>query len=160
MTDFTNCPDVRLAVPEDFQGILDLMRIACAEDAQHPMNEEKVVNMLMRYYDKQGVLLAVIGEIGEPVAYVLSVVDFLWYSDAAQLLELSLFVSPDHRKSTYAKQLMQFAKQAAEGLSLDLTIGVFHNQRTDAKIRLYRRQFGNQIGAYFCYTPSSAESNA
>jgi hypothetical protein len=51
---------------------------------------------------------------------------------------------------------MNFMKQASEGLSIDLTIGVFHNERTDAKIRLYRRQFGNQIGAYFCYSPSAA----
>jgi hypothetical protein len=75
------------------------------------------------------------------------------------LLELSLFCHPDARRSTYAKQLMTFAKKAAEGLSLDLTIGVFHNQRTEAKIRLYRRQFGDQIGAYFCFRPSSAQPN-
>jgi hypothetical protein len=160
MTDFSDCPDVRLAVPEDFHGILGLMRNACDEDAQHPMNEEKVIAMLMRYYNKQGVLLAVIGEIGQPVAYILSVIDFLWYSDCAQLLELSLYVDKDHRRSTYAKQLMKFAKKASEGLSLDLTIGVFHNQRTEPKIRLYRRQFGDQIGAYFCFRPSSAETNA
>lgn len=156
--DFNECPDVRLAVPEDFGAILDLMRLACAEDAQHPINEEKVIDMLMRYYNQQGALLAVIGDVGFPVAYVLSVIDFVWYSDAAQLLELSLFVHLDHRKSTYAKQLMIFAKKAAEGLSLDLTIGVFHNQRTDAKIRLYRRQFGDQIGAYFCFRPSAAQN--
>ena len=75
---FDNCPDVRLAVPEDFHGVLSLMKTACAEDAQHPMNEEKVIHMLLRYYKKQGALLAVIGEVGEPVGYVLSVIDFLW----------------------------------------------------------------------------------
>jgi GNAT superfamily N-acetyltransferase len=156
---FDECPDIRLAAPEDFAGILKLMRSAAEEDSQHPINEEKVAAMVMRYYNKQGALLAVVGEVGNPVGYVLSIIDFIWYSDAAQLLELSLYVDKEYRKSTYAKQLMIFAKKAAEGLSLDLTIGVFHNQRTDAKIRLYRRQFGDQIGAYFCFRPSSAEQN-
>lgn len=155
MLTFDDCPDVRLALPEDFQGIISLMKKAAAEDSQHRVNDEKVIAMVMRYYNKQGALLAVIGEMGRPVAYVLSVIDFIWYSDDAQLLELSLFVDERHRKSTYAKQLMIFAKKAAEGLSLDLTIGVFHNERTDAKIRLYRRQFGEQIGAYFLYRPQA-----
>ena len=155
---FQNCEDVRLAAPEDFYGILDLMRVACEEDAQHKMSEEKVVNMLMKYYDKQGALLAVIGDVGAPVAYILMVVDFLWFSDDAQLLELSLFVHPDHRKSTFAKQLMQFGKQASNGMNLDLTIGVFSHQRTEAKVRLYERQFP-RVGAYFCYRPTAASNN-
>jgi GNAT superfamily N-acetyltransferase len=156
MTDFTNCPDVRLAEPDDLPGIMVLMEQACSEDAQHQMDRDKVLAMVMRHYNKQGAMIAVIGEIGFPVAYVLCILDPLWFSNEWQLLELSLFVHPEHRKSTFAKQLMAFTKRASEGLKLDLTIGVFHNERTDAKIRLYRRQFGNQIGAYFCYSPSAA----
>jgi len=156
MTDFTNCPDVRLAEPDDLPGIMLLMEQACSEDAQHQMDRDKVLAMVMRHYNKQGAMIAVIGEIGFPVAYCLSVIEPLWYSSEFQLLELSLFCHPDHRKSDRSKQLMNFMKQASEGLSIDLTIGVFHNERTDAKIRLYRRQFGNQIGAYFCYSPSAA----
>jgi len=88
------------------------------------------------------------------------VLDEIWYAKPGtmQLLELSLFVHPDYRRSERAKQLMQFSKQASEGLSLDLTIGVFSNSRTEAKIRLYQRQF-RQVGAYFMYRPSSAEAN-
>lgn len=153
---FEACPDVRLAAPADLQGLLDLMRVACKEDTQHSMNEEKVLAMLMRYYNQQGAMIAVIGEVGEPVAYCLSILDPVWYSDEWQLLELSLFVHPEHRKTTYAKQLMQFMKTASEGLKLDLTIGVFSNARTEAKIRLYQRQFP-QVGAYFCFRPQAAE---
>ena len=156
--EFDHCPDVRLAAPEDFWGVVELIKDAGKEDAQHPVNPEKVVAMLSRYYEKQGVLLAVIGEIGKPVAYCLSLLDPIWYSDDWQILELSLFVSKDHRKSTYAKQLMGFMKAASEGLGLDLTIGVLSNERTEAKIRLYKRQY-RQAGAYFSYHPSSAEAN-
>jgi hypothetical protein len=160
MVDFSGCPDVRLAVPDDLPELLELMRVACKEDAQHEMDEERVLHMLRRYYDKQGAIIAVIGEEGKPEAYLLMVLDEIWYAKPGtmQLLELSLFVHPDYRKSDRAKQLMQFSKQASEGLALDLTIGVFSNSRTEAKIRLYQRQF-NQVGAYFMYRPSSAEAN-
>ena len=153
---FDQCPDVRLAVPADLPAILELMRVACREDSQHSMNEYKVLQMLMRYYNQEGALIAVIGDVGRPLAYCLSILDPVWYSDEWQLLELSLFVHPDHRKTTYAKQLMQFMKTASEGLKLDLTIGVFSNSRTEAKIRLYQRQFP-QVGAYFCYRAQAAE---
>lgn len=161
MADFSGCPDVRLAVPQDLPGLLELMRIACREDAQHEMDEERVLNMLRRYYDKQGAIIAVIGEEGFPEAYILMIMDEIWYAKPGthQLLELSLFVHPDYRKSDRAKQLMQFGKQASEGLAVDLTIGVFSNSRTEAKIRLYQRQF-RTVGAYFCYHPASAEQNA
>jgi GNAT superfamily N-acetyltransferase len=154
MTDFTECPDVRLATPDDLPVIMELMRVACHEDAQHEMDEEKVLRMVMRHYDKHGAMLAVIGEPGEPVAYCLSILDEIWYAapGTMQLLELSLFVHPGHRRTNYAKQLMNFMKQASEGLSLDLTIGVFSNERTQAKIRLYQRQF-KTVGAYFMYSP-------
>jgi len=153
---FKDCPDVRLAVKEDFEEILNLMKNACSEDSQHSFAEDKVISMIMRYYNKQGVMISVIGEIGRPVAYVLSEVCPVWYSDEWQILELSLYVSPEHRKSTYAKQLMQFMKTASEGLKLDLTIGVFSNSRTEAKIRLYQRQFP-QVGAYFCFRPDTTQ---
>lgn len=161
MADFSGCPDVRLAVPEDLPALLELMKVACCEDAQHEMDEERVLAMLGRYFNKQGAIIAVIGAEGSPEAYILMVMDEIWYAKPGtiQLLELSLFVHPDYRKSNRAKQLMQFSKQASEGLAVDLTIGVFSNTRTEAKIRLYQRQY-KQVGAYFCYRPSSVEQNA
>ena len=103
-----------------------------------------------------GEAVAVIGEKGQPLkGYLLMVIDGIWFSLDNQLLELSLYIHPDHRKSTYAKQLMAFSKQASDGLQLNLTIGVFSTVRTDAKVRLYKRQF-TPVGAFFKYTPTSA----
>lgn len=158
MTDFKKCEDVRLAVPEDIPELMELMRTACNEDGTHPIDEEKVFAMLQRYFYKQGALVAVIGEVGQPVAYLLMVIDQIWYSTDYQLLELSLFVHSDHRRSDYAKQLMAFSKQASQGLDLDLTIGVLSNERTAAKVRLYQRQFA-QAGAFFVYHPGAEASN-
>jgi GNAT superfamily N-acetyltransferase len=153
MSDFENCKDVRLAAPEDVDGLMELLRLACQEDGQHPLDENKLLNVIAGYFNKMGVVIVVIGEVGKPVAYLLMVIDQVWYSNDYQLLELSLFVHPDHRRSDYAKQLMAFSKQASNGLDLNLTIGVLSNERTEPKVRLYKRQF-KQAGAFFTYHPS------
>lgn len=153
--EFTKCPDVRLAELEDLPELMSITRIACGEDGQHSYDAEKVLNMLRRYFDKNGGLVAVIGEKGEPLkGYIIMIIDEVWYSRESQLLELSLFVHPDHRKSTYARQLMEFSKQASNGLKMDLTIGVLSTSRTEAKVRLYQRQFP-QAGCYFLYRPQA-----
>lgn len=153
--DFKDCPDVRLAEPEDFPSLMELCKQACTEESPYTFCEEKVYWMLRRHFDKQGGVIAVIGEKGEPLkGYLFMIVDGIWFSLDSQLLELSLYIHPDHRKSSYAKQLMAFSKQASDGLQLNLTIGVFSTVRTDAKVRLYKRQF-TPVGAFFKYTPPS-----
>lgn len=156
MSDFSECPDIRLAEIEDLPSLMDLTKLAAEEDAQHPYDPDKVFNVIRRHYDKTGGLVAVAGPKGEPIkGYLIMIVDEIWYSPDFQLLELSLFVDPQHRKSTLAKQLMAFSKEASEGLRLDLTIGVLSNERTEPKVRLYKRQF-KTAGAYFIYRPQSA----
>lgn len=153
--EFTKCPDVRLAELDDLPNLMSITRLACEEDGQHSYDPEKVLNMLRRYFDKAGGLVAVIGEKSEELkGYLIMIIDEVWYSKETQLLELSLFVHPDHRKSTYARQLMEFSKQASNGLKMDLTIGVMSTSRTEAKVRLYQRQFP-QVGCYFVYRPQA-----
>lgn len=153
---FSDCQDVRLAEPEDFPFLMEIAKQACTEESPYSFCEEKVYWMFRRHFDKQGGLVAVIGEKGQPLkGYLLMVIDGIWFSLDNQLLELSLYIHPEHRKSTYAKQLMAFSKQASDGLQLNLTIGVFSTVRTDAKVRLYKRQF-TPVGAFFKYTPTSA----
>lgn len=157
MSNFEGCPDVRLAELEDIPSLMALTRLAAEEDAQHPYDAEKVFNVIRRHFEKTGGLVAVVGPRGEPVrGYLIMIIDEIWYSPDYQLLELSLFVDPEHRRSTNARQLMAFSKQASESLKLDLTIGVLSNERTAAKVRLYRRNF-NSVGEYFVYRPQAAE---
>lgn len=157
---FEYCPDIRLAEVDDIPSLMALTRLAAAEDAQHPYDSDKVFNVVRRHYEKTGGLIAVAGPKGEPIrGYLIMIIDEIWYSPDYQLLELSLFVDPEHRRTTIAKQLMTFSKQASEGLALDLTIGVLSNDRTAAKVRLYQRQF-QTAGAYFLYRPASAEHGA
>lgn len=150
-----NCPDVRLAELEDLPELMRLTQIACGEDAQHSYDAEKVLNVLRLHFEKRGGVVAVIGEKGKELkAYIIMVINEVWYSRDHHVQELSLFVAPDHRRSDYAKQLMQFSKQTSDVLNLDLTIGVLSTERTAPKVRLYQRQFPS-AGAFFVYHPKN-----
>lgn len=156
---FESCPDVRLAEIDDVPAVMDLLCDGCAEKDNHPVDEDKIFYMVRRYFEKAGALLAVIGDVGSPVAVLLMSIEPIWSSPDYEIKELLNYVHPDHRKSDKAKQLIQFSKTASEGLSLDLTFGVLSTERTAAKIKLYERQF-KSAGSYFKYTPVSAEQNA
>ena len=152
---FDNCDDVRLATPDDMQAVYDLMMLAHEECGEHKVSPEKVLQKIALATHRQASLIGVVGPVGERFlkGYVLLIIEPVWYSDDYQLLEVSNFVHPDHRRSDYAKQLIVFSKRCAENLSLDLTMGVYSNERTEAKVRLYRRQLP-PVGAFFCYKPN------
>ena len=152
---FVDCPDVRIAVPEDADAIMALLRLAHDEAGEHPLSERKVRIVVDNGVVRNGGLIGVVGEIGGPIkaALILRISD-VWYSEEKQLLELSNFVHPDHRRSTYAKQLIDFAKHCSDGISLDLMIGVFSNERTEAKVKLYARRVTPR-GAFFCHKPGA-----
>ena len=153
--EFKDCPDVRLADVEDIQELLRITRLACEEDGQHTYDSDKVFDVIRRHYEKRGGVIGVIGEKGQELkGYIILVIDDVWYSRDFHVLELSLFVAPEHRRSNYAKQLMAFSKQTSNALNLDLTIGVLSNHRTGPKIHLYQRHFP-QVGAYFVYHPEN-----
>lgn len=144
-----------MAEPDDIPEIMRLFREYLAENDVQNFSEEKIVSILALHYNKNGGIIGVIGDVGQRLkgALVL-VVQQSWFSDEYQLQELSLYVSQDHRKSNYAKQLMIFAKKASKVLDLELRIGVWSTDRTEAKINLYKRQF-NFRGAYFSYNEKS-----
>ena len=150
---FNKSPDVRFGLPSDDERIFDLMRMAHEEQGEHAISADKVRWRIETATRRQGAAIGVVGGPQSDVyGYVLMVIDPVWYSDEYQLLELSNFVHPDHRRSTYAKQLISFAKACADDLGIDLVMGVFSNHRTEAKIRLYRRQL-TPVGAFFVHHP-------
>lgn len=74
-----------------------------------------------------------------------------WYTREVHLEEMFSYVAPNHRKSTHAKLMVEWAKEMADGLGVRLFIGIVSTVRTEAKVRLYRRQLGVPVGAYFIY---------
>jgi len=117
------------------------------------MSEPKVRLTIHNGVHRRGGMIAVIGEAGAPLkASLVLCLSPVWYSDEYQLLELTNFVHPDHRRSNFAKQMIAFAKHCSQSLDLDLMIGVFSNERTEAKVRLYARQLPKR-GEFFCFRP-------
>jgi hypothetical protein len=148
---FDDCGDVRLAEQEDIPQIIELLKEHFRENGNHTLSENKIITLISLHYNKSGGVIGVIGDRGGKLkGLIILAVTQLWYSDNYILDEVSLFVRPENRKSDYAKQLMVFAKKASDTLDLELRISVWSNERTEAKIKLYQRQFKLK-GASFNY---------
>jgi hypothetical protein len=77
----------------------------------------------------------------------------MWYSNQDVLEERVIFIPPEFRnaKGGRATRLCEFSKKAAEDLGIPLLIGVMSSVRTEAKVKMYERQFGKPSGAVFLY---------
>ena len=146
---------IRLADDDDELGILEMCKMMHAEQPYHPLNIGKVAAMV-RLAIHQGPerrgILGVVGDRHKLKAAVFLLIEPIWYSDDWQLLEFFNYVRPEFRKEGFANDLIAYAKNCSDQIGLDLTVGVFSNVRTAAKIRLYKRWLP-QMGAFFCYAP-------
>lgn len=142
---------VRLATIDDCQDILALCHMLFEENGFASLNEHKVMMTIAQGVTLDGGMIGVIGAPGALEGVISLSFDGLWYTDDIHLSERYNFVHPDHRKSGHAKALIEFAKRSAAELGVPLIIGVISNERTEAKIRLYRRQLGEMAGAFFIH---------
>jgi len=143
---------VRTGTPEDIIPMMDLALAACEENGLSRPNPEKLGNEIWASLNLHHGIVGIIGEVNKPFqAAILMRVESLWYTDELSLVERAIFVAPEYRqaKGGRAARLCEFAKTAAEGLGVPLVIGILSSQRTEAKIRLYERQFGRPSGAYW-----------
>lgn len=142
--------DVRLAVPEDRAALVELTTMLHGENGLFSLSLKKRDALLDRYYNREGAIIGVIGEVGAPVASIYLCLTQPEYTDDWGLAEVWAHVRPDHRRSTHAKHLTEYAKFLSTEMRLPLLIGILSNQRTEAKVRLYERAF-NRVGAYFIW---------
>ena len=150
---------VRVAGPEDEAGLMNLARVLHSENGLFDLNEARVLQYLRPALMKLDGIVGVIGPKDNLEAFIMLKVAQYWYSDEKFLEEMSVFVHPDFRnaKSSRVQKLVAFAKQVAEGTGLPLLIGVLSNDRTNAKVALYERQFGAPAGAFFLYGRKTGE---
>lgn len=150
MSDLT----IRIGKPEDVHDIMDLALSACDENGFVQPNPAKLLNEIWPALNLHFGLVGVIGpEGGKPEGAILLRIGTMWYSDNEVLEEKAIFIHPEYRsaKGGRARRLCEFSKQVADTLGIPLIIGVLSNSRTEAKVRLYERQFGKPTGAYFLY---------
>lgn len=158
----TNEIAVRVGTPEDLDGMMQLAMRATDENAFVMPDTEKLLEAMWPALNRQGSIVGIIGHPGEVFegAILLSVGE-IWYSRNPVLEEKAIFVAPEFRnaKGGRARKLCEFAKETANELGIPLSIGVLSNSRTEAKIRLYQRMFGEPAGVYFLYGAKTGLEN-
>ena len=138
---------------------MDLCRALHKENGLFSMNENKVRGYLRRAFARDGAIIGVIGKPDHIEGAIYLLVGEFWYSNEKHLEEFFNFIRPEHRKSKHAQALICWAKELSDD-QLPLLIGVISTERTAAKVRLYRRQLGDPIGAFFFYSKHPATGPA
>lgn len=152
---------VRVATPEDEEGLMNLCRSLHDENGAFQMEDDLVRGKLHQAFRKEGTTLGVIGPANKPEAAICLSISTFWYSREKHIEELFNYVLPEHRKSHHAKALLKFAKKCADDLGIVLSIGVISTTQTGRKLRLYQSIFGYPIGAFFLYnSPWAREKNS
>lgn len=141
---------VRIASMDDRAGMLSLLDLMHAENGVASLCRPKMEAALDRGLRRERSLIGVIGD-NKIEAAIGLVIHSWWYSEDAHFEDIFNFVHPEHRKSSHARELLGFAKKAADDLGIQLLIGVLSTERTQAKVKLYERIFGPSAGAGFVY---------
>lgn len=150
--------NVRAAVPEDEDALIELCRELHAENAPHSFSVDKVREVIRQatrpsnYHNT----IRCIGVIGEPKAPLQGAIHLVghqdWYTEDWSLFEVFNFVRQPYRAgTTNARDLVAWACCISDGLRMKMLIGIISNHRTEAKMRLYQRLLGPQIGAFFMH---------
>jgi hypothetical protein len=153
--------NVRIGTPEDVHDMMDLALKACDENGFVEPNPKKLLAEIWPALNLDHGLVGIIQDDGGKLeGAILLRIGTMWYSDSYVLEEKAIFVDPDCRsaKGGRARRLCEFSKRTADSLGMPLIIGVLSNTRTEAKIRLYERQFGKPSGAFFLYNATTGLS--
>ena len=149
---------VRIGTPDDVHPMMDLAMQACDENGFVNPNPQKLLAEIWPALNLENGIVGIIQDEGAGLeGAILLRVGTMWYSDAQVLEERAIFISPEYRsaKGGRARRLCEFSKRTADGLGIPLIIGVLSNHRTEAKVRLYERQFGKPSGAFFLYNATT-----
>lgn len=133
-------------------NVMQLCRQLHDENGMFKMDDEKVRQMLNRAFDKQGGILAGIGPIGKLEGLLYILLSSFWYTNDHHFEELFLYVTPEHRKSRNAVELLKFAKWCTDQTDYPLFIGILSDASTERKELFYERQLPEDVkGKFFMY---------
>lgn len=123
------------------------------------MDDTKVREMLARAFDRKGGILAGVGAPGKLEGLLYIFLTSFWYSEEPYWEELFLYVSPEHRKSKNAVDLINFGKWCVEETGFPLFIGILSNHSTERKEVFYKRQLHTEgAGHFFVYQKKKDEA--
>ncbi len=146
----TEALKVRTGTPADLDAVMSLALAACEDNELTNASPRKLLEEIWPSLHLDRGIMGLIGQTPLEAAILLRV-DSMWYSEAPCLIERSIFVAPEFRaaKGGRARLLCDWAYSVHITLNMPLLIGIISNHRTEAKVRLYERQFGPPAGAYW-----------
>jgi hypothetical protein len=150
---------IRLATVEDMDEVMKLAVTACEENGFLNASTELLAREIWPALCQDHGLCPVIGTAGGAIeGLALLRIGQMWYSHATVVEEKAIFVYPEFRaaKGGRAKKLCEFSKHVADSLGVPLLIGILSNTRTEGKVRMYKRIFGEPAGAFFLYGARAA----
>lgn len=148
---------VRVGTPEDLDQIMALVQMMHDEIGITQLNLSRVLPEVYGALNLDRGIMGVIGDPGGQIeGAILLRMGTLYYSDEEVLEDKGLFVLPDYRASRGGRGglLIDFAKKAARELGIPLLMGIQNDVDAEGKMRLYKRKFGEPIGATFLYRSS------
>lgn len=150
---------VRVGTASDVVPVMEMAFMTARENGVVSPDKDKVLAEFWPALNLDHGVVGIIGEAKKPEGYILLRIGTMWYTTEPTLEERVAYVVPQFRnaKGGRARKLCEFAKMTAEKLGLPLTIGVLSNIRTEAKIRLYRRIFGEPAGAFWLWGTKTGE---
>lgn len=150
-------PQVRIATAHDKPGMVSLLHAMWEENGVASLSVPKMLQALDRGLARDRSIIGVIEKDGIIMGSIGLFVSSMWYSDDYHVEDLWNFVHPAHRHSSYARDLLNFAKKTCESLDTQLLIAVLSSTRTQAKVRMYEKIYGPSLGAIFCWPAVSAQ---
>lgn len=145
---------ITVAGPEHVHEIMDIAIAASNENGFLPADPTRMLQEIYPALCRDHGLVGIIGVPGGRIeGAILMRIGKMWYGNDDVVEERGIFIHPDYRsaKGGRARKLCEFAKTTADALGLPLIIGVLSNHRTEGKVRMYKRIFGEPAGAFFLY---------
>ena len=150
---------VRKATIADRSQILEMCEENHRDNGQFSLSMPKVEAMIDKAFNGGGAIIGVVG-VSQIEGMLILLISQFWYTSDWCLEEIQNFVRPQFRRSTHAKDMINFGRRCSDELGIPLVIGVVSNERTKAKMELYRRQLGDPVGGYFLYPRKSVQPAA
>jgi hypothetical protein len=148
---------VRKAQLSDKQQIMEMCEENHRDNGQFSLSLRKVEAMVDRAFNGGGAIIGVVGGHNSIEGMLMLLISQFWYTEDWCLEEIQNYVRPEFRRSTHAKDMISFGKRCSDEIGIPLVIGVVSNERTKAKMDLYRRQLGDPVGGYFLYPRNSIQ---
>jgi N-acetylglutamate synthase-like GNAT family acetyltransferase len=145
---------IRLATTDDMDEVMRLAITACQENGFLNASAERLAREIWPALCQDHGLCPVIGpKNGDIEGLALLRIGTMWYSESIVVEERAIFVYPQFRaaKGGRARRLCEYSKHVSETLGIPLLIGILSNTRTEGKVRMYKRIFGEPAGAFFLY---------